>query len=426
MPELFIYRDNDSLIDRILVFQANNSQDIGRAAKHTLTHVRAHEFGNNTTKITLMEACFSTGTPPAPVWEGPRIVGSVAKDRSHSGVRLLITLASVVVVIAGLKAAGSFLIPIIFALFLSLLCIPPMRRLQRHGLPASISIAVVVFVATILVLLITLVISGSIDQFYESLPSYQARLDAIIEPAVEWFANRGVDIDPTNIAARIHTGALMELVGETTRGVLSALSNIFIVILTMIFMLFEASGFAAKLVLARGANMSELSQITERVNKYLGIKAWISAGTGISVSILTALFGVDFPLLWGLTAFLFNFVPNIGSIIAAIPAILLALIQLGAGEALLLGIGYVVINVVVGNIIEPKLMGERLGLSTLVVFLSLMFWGWVWGPMGMLLSVPLTVIVQIVLDHYDDSRWLAVMLAGDPSPNETRAPSNAS
>ena len=341
----------------------------------------------------------------------------VAKDSSHPGARLLITLASGVIVIAGLKAAGSFLVPIIFALFLSLLCIPPMRRLQRHGLPAGAAISIVVFVATILVLLITSVISGSIEQFHESLPAYQERLDEIIKPAVAWFADRGVDIQPTNIAGRINTGAFMEFASDTTLSLLSALSNIFIVILTMIFMLFEANGFAGKLAAAGSSNMDQLSEITERVNKYLAIKAWISAGTGISVTILTAALGVDFPLLWGLMAFLFNFVPNIGSIIAAIPAILLALIQLGPGEALLLGVGYVVINVVVGNILEPKLMGQRLGLSTLVVFLSLMFWGWVWGPMGMLLSVPLTVIVQIVLDHYDDFRWLAVLLSGDPKPS---------
>ena len=115
-------------------------------------------------------------------------------------------------------------------------------------------------------------------------------------------------------------------------------------------------------------------------------------------------------LLWGLVAFLLNYVPNLGSIIAAVPAVLLALVQYGVGHALLVLMGYVAVNMLLGNLLEPVLMGRRLGLSTLVVFLSLVFWGWVWGPVGMLLSVPLTMIAKIFLENTRDLAWLAVML----------------
>ncbi|MFQ5519051.1 MAG: AI-2E family transporter [Mariprofundus sp.] len=137
------------------------------------------------------------------------------------------------------------------------------------------------------------------------------------------------------------------------------------------------------------------------------------SATGIFISIWLAVIGVDYPLLWGLVAFLFNFVPNIGSIIAAVPAVLLALIQLGSGEALMAGVGYVIANVVMGNVVEPKFMGKGVGLSTLVVFLSLVFWGWVLGPVGMLLSVPLTMIVKLALESRADTQWLAVLLGPD-------------
>ena len=338
----------------------------------------------------------------------------------HPGARLLFTLASVVVVIAGLKASGPFLVPVLFALFLSLLCIPPMRRLQSYGVPTGAAIFLVVSVATVLLLLITLVISRSIDQFQDALPSYRQRLDALLRIATSWLQERGIDIDASTISERINTGALMQLVADTARGLLSALSNVFVVILTMIFMLFEANGFAAKLHTVMGKDLGEVTQISQRVNKYLSIKAWISAGTGACVTALTAILGIDFPLLWGLIAFLFNFVPNIGSIIASIPAVMLALIQYGPGSAVLVGIGYAAINLIIGNAIEPKLMGQRVGLSTLVVFLSLLFWGWVWGPVGMLLSVPLTVIVQIILQHYEDFRWLAVLIGqGQPTTAST-------
>jgi predicted PurR-regulated permease PerM len=125
---------------------------------------------------------------------------------------------------------------------------------------------------------------------------------------------------------------------------------------------------------------------------------------------------VDFPILWGVCAFLLNFVPNIGSIIAAVPAVLLAFVQLGPLYAGLTALGFVVVNLFVGNVIEPRYMGKGLGLSTLVVFLSLLLWGWVFGPVGMLLSIPLTIIVKLALEANPRMKWLAVMI--DSSSNQ--------
>ena len=143
------------------------------------------------------------------------------------------------------------------------------------------------------------------------------------------------------------------------------------------------------------------------------IKTVISVLTGLLIGIWTSLLGVDFPIVLGLLAFLLNYVPNIGSMIAAVPAVLSAFIELGIGPAAVTGLGYVVVNTVMGNIIEPRFMGRGLGLSTLVVFLSLLFWGWVLGPVGMRLSVPLTMTVKIALDANEQSRWLAILLGSD-------------
>ena len=181
----------------------------------------------------------------------------------------------------------------------------------------------------------------------------------------------------------------------------------------MAFILAEATVFPAKLRAALGredADLGRFVQITREVQHYLGIKTVISLITGILVGFWVWMLGVDFPLFWGLLAFLFNYVPTIGSILAAIPAMLLALVQFGVGPALVVVLGYLVINVIFGNIVEPHLLGRRLGLSTLVVILSLLFWGWVWGPIGMLLSLPLTMIVKIMLENTDDFRWIAVLL----------------
>ena len=166
-------------------------------------------------------------------------------------------------------------------------------------------------------------------------------------------------------------------------------------------------------------SLKRFQAISSSINRYMVIKTITSLSTGIVIGIWLWFLGVDYALLWALLAFLLNFVPNIGSIIAAIPAVLLALVQFGVGKALMTALGYVAVNVIIGSLIEPRFMGRGLGLSTLVVFLSLVFWGWVLGPVGMLLSVPLTMILKIALESNDDTLWIAVILgAGPPKDSE--------
>jgi predicted PurR-regulated permease PerM len=140
------------------------------------------------------------------------------------------------------------------------------------------------------------------------------------------------------------------------------------------------------------------------------IKTLISLATGLLIGIWLTVLGVDFPILWGFLAFLLNFVPSIGSSVAAIPAVLLAFIQLGMGRALMAAAGYMAVNFILDNIIETKLMGKKLGLSTLVVFLSLIFWGSLLGPVGMVLCIPLTMTLKFACQNYKDTQWIAVLL----------------
>jgi predicted PurR-regulated permease PerM len=205
----------------------------------------------------------------------------------------------------------------------------------------------------------------------------------------------------------------MRLVANTLSGLGGVLTNGFLILLTVAFILTEASSFPTKLhrVLDRpDRSLEGFDHFLETVKRYMAIKTWVSLATGAIVWLALWLIGVDYPLLWGVVAFLLNYVPNIGSIIAAIPAVLLAIIQLGWGHAVGVILLYVAINVIIGSIIEPKFMGKGLGLSTLVVFLSLIFWGWVLGPVGMLLSIPLTMTVKIAMDHNEETRWIAVLL----------------
>jgi hypothetical protein len=158
-----------------------------------------------------------------------------------------------------------------------------------------------------------------------------------------------------------------------------------------------------------------VTKIVREVQAYLGIKTLVSLATGLSIGVLAWLLGLDFYVLLGLIGFVMNYIPTVGSLLAALPALFLSVLQFTSlGHLLLVVGGYGAINMVFGNLIEPNLMGKRLGLSTLVVILSLLFWAWVWGPVGALLAVPLTMIVKIMLENTEDLRWVAILL--DKSP----------
>ncbi|WP_220754846.1 AI-2E family transporter, partial [Shewanella sp. KT0246] len=210
-------------------------------------------------------------------------------------------------------------------------------------------------------------------------------------------------------------------------GLGNVMANLFLIILTIIFMLFEAQSLPKKFHLALDDPDMRLKQIDKflhSVNQYMVIKTLVSIGTAIIIGVGLSIIGVDYALLWAVIAFLFNYIPNIGSIIAAIPAVLLAFIQMGPGAAGFTALLYLGTNTVMGNAVEPRFMGRGLGLSTLVVFLSLIFWGWLLGSVGMLLSVPLTMIVKIALESSEGGKWFAILLSDEipVEPDKSQQP----
>jgi predicted PurR-regulated permease PerM len=267
------------------------------------------------------------------------------------------------------------------------------------------------------------VIGSSLTDFRQEVPAYSQKLSAMSERAQQWLSLRGFEIDAQQWQNSFDPGAVMKLVGSTLASFGNVMTNAVMILLTVIFILTENIGFGEKLRLARGKGVSAewLSKFSGSVHSYLAIKAAISAGTGVIIFIWLTILGVDYAVLWGLLAFLLNFVPTVGSFIAAVPAVLLALVQLGALYAGLSLGGFIVVNLVMGNVIEPRLMGKGLDLSPLVVFVSLVLWGWVLGPVGMLLSIPLTIMIKIALESQSETRWISVMLGGTnpPEPVET-------
>jgi predicted PurR-regulated permease PerM len=348
-------------------------------------------------------------------------------DRPASVAHVLVTLAALVVVAAGLSAAKIILVPFLLAGFIAVLGAPPMFWLQRRGLPTWLALLIVILAVVLAGLLLAGLIGTSVSDFSRNLPSYETKIQEQADLVVGWLEKVGVRLSREALADVFNPGAAMKLVATLLNALGNVLTNGFLVLMTVIFMLLEASSLPGKLRLILGvdSSLAAFDRFVQNMQHYMVIKTLVSLATGVLVTVWLIVLGLDYPLLWGLLAFLLNYVPNIGSIIAAVPAVLLAVVQLDLLRALCVAAGFLVVNLVMGSAVEPRFMGRGLGLSTLVVFLSLLFWGWLLGPVGMLLSVPLTMTVKIALDSREDTRWAAVLLGAATLPQEpvkTRKP----
>ncbi len=328
-------------------------------------------------------------------------------------IKVLLVGAAFVVIVAGMRTAEALLVPFLLSVFIAVISTPALFWLQSKRVPSTIAVTLIIGLIIALAAGLGVLISNSLDDFINNLPVYETRLRDELGLVITWLQGFGVEISREGLFEYFDPGKAMSLAGSTLKGLGNVLSNFFLILLTVIFILFEASGFRAKLktILENPeASLPHFTRFSDTLKRYMVIKTWVSIGTGLLIGVWLAVLGVDYPVLWGVLAFALNFVPNIGSIIAAVPAVLLALIQIDGQTAILAAIGYVAVNLVMGNLVEPRYLGRHLGLSTLVVFLSLVFWGWVLGPVGMLLSVPLTMTVKIALESHEETEWVAIML----------------
>lgn len=326
---------------------------------------------------------------------------------------VMINIAAFIIIVAGLKAATQLLVPFLLAVFIAVLCAPMMIWLRAKRVPSTLSVLLVVLLFFLIAATLGTVIGSSLSAFYQDLPEYEQKLQLLGQGIISSLQGFGIVVDEAVFANYIDPGAAMKMVATVFSGLGGVLTNTFLILFSVIFILFEASDFPDKVRRALGSKtlaLDHFQSFSDSVQRYLLIKTLVSMGTGLVVGSVLALMGVDYAILWALIAFLLNFIPNIGSIIAAVPPMLIALIQLGPMSSLLVAVLYMVTNMVFGNVIEPRYMGRSLGLSTLVVFVSLVFWGWIFGPVGMLLSIPLTMVVKIALENSEKNRWVAVLL----------------
>jgi len=333
-------------------------------------------------------------------------------NREYDGQRWLITAAAMVLVIAGLQAAAAILVPMLLSVFIAIICWPLVEWLYRHKVPAWLAILLVVMGLLVLMTLVGLFVGKSIDSFIDNLPNYQSRLQENMAGLFTWLSERGFDLSRERFNEFLNAGRLMQWAGTMLTTLTGAFANPALILFYVTFMFLEAFLLPAKLRLVFGDSRmaGRFELFFANLRRYLRLKTLISLVTGTAVTLWLTFLDLDYPILWGSLAFVLNFIPNIGSFIAAVPAILLALVQFGLGTTLYTAMGYLVINTLIGGILDPRIVGIGLGLSTLVVFLSLIFWGWILGPVGMFLSVPLTVIFKMFLEDNPKTRWIAVLL----------------
>lgn len=343
----------------------------------------------------------------------PREPGAVGP-----GFKGIVLFAAIVLVVIGMHLAAPVLVPFLFAVFLAIVTAPLVTLLLRLKAPSLVAVGLAIVLDLAAIVGVGMLTITSMTELGQLLPDYQTRLGTLLAQINAFLQSRALPFGAPDLMMLFDPALLVGFVGTFIQGAAGVLSNLVLVLIILVFILVEAPGLRSKLVVLtddRG-EAGRLSGAARDMQRYLLVKTASSAVTALFVGLWLWAVGVDLPVLWGLVAFLLNFVPTIGSIIAALPPLLVALLMDGVGTAVLVAAGYTVINFSIGNFIEPRILGRAVGLSPLVVVLSVLFWGFVLGPAGALLSVPLTVAVKIVLDGYEDLRWVAVLLGPSPPP----------
>ena len=345
--------------------------------------------------------------------------------------KALLLIAALVIVVSGLKVAQSFFIPLLLAFFIATVSFPLLNFLREKKVPRPLAVLLTVafdfvFLAALAVLAVTLV--GDLQEKWNN--RYAAEVSTQIRSVSESLAFKLTEYGIPDAEQKINDAVSnnlanlqnirFEKIWDVGTGVLGRVVGFFgtslVTLILTIFMLSEARMFGRRLEaisLARGPNLSRMLSATRDIQRFLAIKTGVSLVTGLLAGLLCWGAGLDFYLLWGILAFFFNFIPVVGSLVAGAFPTLLALFVAGLPNAILVAGGYLLINNFLGNFIEPMLVGRRFGISTLVVVVSVMFWGWVWGPLGMLLAVPLTMVLKVVLEGSDEFRWIGIAISAE-------------
>ncbi len=337
---------------------------------------------------------------------------------------ITVFLGILVLVVCGvlLSLMKTVLLPFIIAVFLSFIFRPVVFFLKQKRVPMFVSLILILCFFSAILFGLSMIISASVTSFIQELPKYEAKLSYLLTQlfhrADAMAASYGVKTSDVRLTDALQLSSLTGILTSSFGTILDVLSNIFLILLFLMFILAGSGQLVAKIDDAfsekRSVRISAvLETVDQNVRKYLMAKTFISLCTGIIAAVTLAIFGVNFPLLWGFLFFMMNFIPNIGSLIATLFPVLLAFLQFDSiTRPFIILLLLVVEQNIIGNVIEPKVMSFSLNLSPLLILVSLLFWGWLWGIMGMILAIPLMSIIKIVAEDVSALRPLALMMGG--------------
>ncbi len=333
-------------------------------------------------------------------------------------VSLLLSIASVVVTVAGLKAMSGLLTPILLSLFLVLVTAPLLAWMKSRGLPNWLSYLFILLGVVCLGLFFTLFLVTSLNQLLDLLPTYSNQIESQVRELWNWLETQGVNAEDVRGLTWFQPERILQTSVTVTTTLLGTVSNVGLTLIIFVYMLAIAPSFSLRLKAGLKHNPSTLQRLesfAHSTSAYLLIKGWIGALTALAQIALMWILGLDFAVLWGVLSFLLNFVPNVGFYLAVIPPLLLAVIQLGWLKAVLFALVYVAINNFFDLVVAPKYLSEGLDLSALVTFLAVIIWAWILGPIGAFLALPLTVMVKkLLLEPFPQTKIVAdLMGAGD-------------
>ncbi len=340
------------------------------------------------------------------------------QSKSLVGIKFWIISASLIIIIAGLKSASNIITLFLLAILLTAISLAPFDWLKKKVASESVAMLIILLILWIVTTGLVVLLGSSLNNFLATIPTYQVKLEGLWISLQQMMVDYGMIEENIDALKQINPGRALTLAGNVFSGFSSMLSNSLLILIVFVFMLLEVSSFKNKLAIISPDSLGSMDKVVSSLKKYFGIKTLTSLATGILISIGLAILGVDFPILWGALAFLLNFIPNIGSIIAAIPAVLLAFLQLPIGYGIASVILFFAVNFVIGNIVEPMLMGKSLGLSSFIVFISLIIWGWILGAVGMLIAVPLTIVLKIIFDSHEGTRNIGILLGDSTAIKE--------
>lgn len=340
--------------------------------------------------------------------------------------KVIAALLAVIVIIALgviMHELRSVLLPFVLALMLSYIFKPVVLYLRNKKFPTAVAILTVLIAVSGALFSLSLLIYKSFESFAKQFPKYEAKIQAAIADIQASMQNLPVEfqgyINALDWTSAIEFSSLTAFVTSGLGSFINFFSYLFLIILYMVFILAGGGQVAAKVKVALhnrfAAKISDvIENIDRQVRQYLLMKTMISLGTGTLTTVLLLIFGVDFAVFWGFLTFLLNYIPNVGSVLATVFPIGVSLLQYGSlGRSVGVAIALIGAQMVMGNIVEPKVMEKSLNLSPLLVLISLIFWGWLWGVWGMVLAVPIVSTIKIIFENVDVLKPIAVLMSGE-------------